>query len=128
MEKIDKAERVWLRTITKGYSLSNQSLYDEVKRHLPTFAKASADLSSRRFRLLGHTLRRADDHPAKMSLVVCDKSCNLLGKLPQGRPVLGIIDNFIKDCESRGLEYKSAAECAQDRSKWRSLARAGPYT
>ena len=91
--------------------ISNQSLWEKTKQ-----PKISQQIKQRKFRWLGHTLRKDSDSIAKYAL-----KWNPQGKRKRGRPKTTWRRQLTKELEAMKLTLRGAESLAQDRGAWRNL-------
>lgn len=77
------------------------------------------EILERKWRWIGHALRRSDNHLSKQGL-----RWQSTGRRRPGRPRTTWRRSVEKEAGSTGLGWKELEEIAQDRDKWRSLLRA----
>lgn len=73
----------------------------------------------RKWRWIGHTLRRSDDHIPKQAL-----QWQLPGKRKRGRPKTTWQRSVERDIQSLGMSWQELEVAAQDRPKWKNMLRA----
>ena len=91
--------------------ISNQSLWERTKQ-----PRISQQIKQRKFRWLGHTLRKDNDSIAKYAL-----KWNPQGKRKRGRPKTTWRRQLTKELEALRLTLRGAESLAQDRRAWRNL-------
>ena len=95
----------WPRTI------SNKDLWDKTNQE-----PLSLQIKKKKFRWLGHTLRKPNNDITKQAL-----RWNPQGTRKRGRPKLTWRRQLIKELKEKALDLDKAETLAQDRKKWRDL-------
>ena len=91
--------------------ISNEELWRRTKQR-----KVGEEIKMRKFRWLGHTLRKSNEDITKQSL-----QWNPQGQRRSGRPKMTWRRQLNKELGQLNLTYQTAERLAQDRRRWRSL-------
>ena len=92
-------------------TISNEELWQKTNQK-----KITDQIKTRKFRWLGHTLRKQQDDITKQAL-----RWNPQGQRRRGRPRLTWRRKLEKELKELNLNYASAERLAQDRRGWRAL-------
>ncbi|KAG7301472.1 hypothetical protein JYU34_014438 [Plutella xylostella] len=106
-----------LRRILRIYwprTISNAELWRLTKQK-----PIEQEILTRKWRWLGHTLRRPDEFPSKQVL-----SWQPTGKRKRGRPKTTWRRSVENEAKVVGMKWEDLAAAAQDRARWRNLLKA----
>ena len=112
--KIQTFINTCLRKIFKIYwpeKINNNELWQRAKQE-----PIQNEIGRRRWRWLGHTLRKPVDNTTRQALTWTPQ-----GKRTRGRPKSTWRRDLMADTKRTGLVWKQVERTAQDRERWRSL-------